>query len=583
MEPTEVSRSIYVGSDVHAKYKITSLCTVPLGNIDILPVGSIEEYESGCSTCGKECYGHMCRTPSGIVLVPQSLAMKKGETSNEYLDAAKLAFSGKSLDYKDYLASINKTKRGHMRKDILGSSVLGSARLIIAPACNIPTGELYIPRIIAASLRTPYEVIDESSGYSTGIVGERPVEDGDRCMLWRPPSLTYSSIQPYKVRIHDAPVMKIPIQDAGLFHADFDGDEMHICMIYSRSALKECNKWRHTVNSGFDNAFKRIVEEYQRLPGSHLPQSFISYTNMTMKEVMERAPPPMFSGPARMKAHNITETGQRFVDPESVKASFVAESIRGTVDVTRQQLFQGPMGLKSRIAKLAAAGFFRASNMLYAQTSHGAVPVAPRVSNSYGVPAMRGISFLCAFMQQSALDSHRAQKSDIPSHDLISDMISGGDVTAVAVECDEGHYVDAIWKAWKDGISYRLIEKHAISSLDPSKIRGAFSPWVLRTVPDPFPCALGGISMVASYFGIQLSEDEAHDMASMFSYQCDASDHPITTIPGMRARDLGWMEKWMAGTYNDINKLSGSAIVAEYPNTMVSSSMLGRFTSHKTT
>jgi hypothetical protein len=67
----------------------------------------------------------------GAVLVPQSLVSFKGDTPNEYLKAAKIAFAGNSERYKKTLRSINLKKTGHLRKDILDTTILGSARLTI--------------------------------------------------------------------------------------------------------------------------------------------------------------------------------------------------------------------------------------------------------------------------------------------------------------------------------------------------------------------------------------------------------------------------------------------------------------------
>ncbi|PWY67999.1 hypothetical protein BO94DRAFT_420817, partial [Aspergillus sclerotioniger CBS 115572] len=117
-----------------------------------------------------DCFGGMCRAPGGAILVPQSLASSKGDTSNEYLKAAKLAFSGDADGYKETLRSINLKKTGHMRKDILGTTVSGSARLIIVPQVQFLVGNIALPRNIARLMRVPVRSSDPSTGKFTNTI-----------------------------------------------------------------------------------------------------------------------------------------------------------------------------------------------------------------------------------------------------------------------------------------------------------------------------------------------------------------------------------------------------------------------------
>ncbi|EED11866.1 hypothetical protein TSTA_110460 [Talaromyces stipitatus ATCC 10500] len=166
---TVVRRATYVGSQATPDYVVRSVALKPLSRVDTVRVETISEYEAGCSV-HKECFGHMCKAPGGTILVPQSLASSKGETSKDYLKAAKYAFSGDAVGYADAVRNLNLTKSGKMRKDILGSAIAGSARLVIVPQVQFPGGTVAFPRNIASLMRIPVRVEDKDTGMPTNVI-----------------------------------------------------------------------------------------------------------------------------------------------------------------------------------------------------------------------------------------------------------------------------------------------------------------------------------------------------------------------------------------------------------------------------
>jgi hypothetical protein len=57
--------------------------------------------------------------------------------------------------------------------------------------------------------------------------------------------------------------------------------------------------------------------------------------------------------------------------------------------------------------------------------------IKAEVDENAGNTAMRAISTVCAASQQSALDSNRANDDNLPSHDLVSDLMVGAVNTLV--------------------------------------------------------------------------------------------------------------------------------------------------------
>ncbi|KAF5863563.1 hypothetical protein ETB97_009807 [Aspergillus alliaceus] len=464
------------------EYVVRAISITRLRKVKLTRVKTLEEYEAGCPA-HDDCFGNMCRAPGGVVLVPQSLASSKGDTSNEYLKAAKLAFSGDGEGYREALRTMNLKKTGHMRKDILGTTVSGSARLIIVPQVQFPEGTVALPRNIARLMRVPARARDPATGKLTDAIGERCVEDGDWAILVRPPSLTYFSTEPMRVRLWDIPTLGISPGEVGFWHGDFDGDEMHLYPVYEEESIEECERWQREGHKPFAREMQKLKSMGYKGDGRSSAFPFIPMTNVTMSHIRDGGEMPEFSAGARMKKEHYKATGERFkID---IEKQCIRESIRGMSDVARQQLTQGRIGYMSRIAKIVAMCFSRRDGNVVVQTSRGVKVLQEDAGDSYGCPALRGISAICSVAQQAALDSHRAGGESMASYDMISNMLTGGDDTVIVAEpgC---HLLDlARWKSRKGSRFVAIVEREHVEVLGVDGVVGSYSPWVLSAVEDP--------------------------------------------------------------------------------------------------
>ncbi|KAF7585534.1 hypothetical protein BBP40_010730 [Aspergillus hancockii] len=495
-----VKRFTYVGAPAVPEYVVKSVSITPLRRVKVTRVRTLEEYEAGCRA-HDDCFGNMCRAPGGIVLVPQSLASSKGDTSNEYLKAAKLAFAGDGNGYREALRSMNLKKTGHMRKDILGTTVSGSARLIIVPQVQYPEGTVTLPRNIARLMRIPIRARDPATGKLTDTVGERCVEDGDWAILVRPPSLTYFSTEPMRIRLWDLPTLGISPGEVGFWHGDFDGDEMHLYPVYDEDSIDECERWQREGHKPFEKEAGKLESMGYKGGNRTNAFSFMSMTNVTMSHIRDGGDMPEFSAGARMKKEHYRATGERF--KTDIERNYVRESIRGMSDVARQQLTQGRIGRDGDIV---------------VQTSKGIIVLQEDAGDSYGCPALRGISAICSVAQQAALDSHRAGGESMASYDMISNMLTGGDDTVIVAEL-ECHLLGlARWKARKGEHFVAIVEREHVEALGVEGVVGSYSPWVLSEVDDPMSVCATGLRLVCNYFSIPMSHDEMLDVCYVLTF-----------------------------------------------------------------
>ena len=571
---TVVTRTLFPGGSVVPEYVVKSVSLTPLRRLRATRVRTLGEYEAGCAE-HKDCFGHVCETPRGIKLVPQSLSMVKGETANDYLKAARMAFSGDRAGYEGLLRSVNMKKTGHMRKDILGTPISGSMRLIIVPQVQLPRGTIAVPRNIARLLRTPTRGRDTATGRPTDRVEERCMRDGDWAIMVRPPSLTLYSAQPVRVRLWDVQTLGVSPDDVGFWHGDFDGDEMHVYPVYEADSVDECQRWQRGGNDAFTRASKRLDEAgfVHSCAVNLFP--FIQMTNVTMEHIKALGKHPAFAKESRMKAEHLAATGRRFTDdPE---AHYTAESIRGMSDVARQQLTQGSIGYMSRLAKIAAMCFFRKGSRLFVQASSGLVLLGEGPTESYGCPCLRAVSGLCSVAQQAALDSHRAGADSMPSYDMISNLFRGDSDTVVQLRHDSPMLRASGWRARVPRGTFRIVTRSMLSEHGGSSVVASYSPWVLSRTTDAFDVCMRGLNMVCTYFSVRLTEDELHDMCHMMTFNVGASSAPITCSMGLSLRGVGWIDELMATSYSRLKDVCGDGTLPEEPRSGTCALFTGNF------
>lgn len=592
-EPIHVTRLVYPGAPIAGPARIKAMKVEKApdeSNMETVRVPNFAHYESGCRIHAA-CFGHYCRTPSGILLPPQSLSMRTGEITTEYLKASKFAFEGRKAEYLESLESTNFTKNGTMRS-IMSTPVAGSARLIATPMWwrrNV----VWVSENLANKLKTCYIHIDDD-GVIEPTYRERTLSEDDTVILTRPPPLNIWNTQPMKVRFWNHDCIGVHPETFTMFHGDYDGDEAHIIPLYHPVSLVECESWVIPSNEKFDegraeyaaaNTVDWLDEDYWNRC------EFMNTTTVSSGQMFKDVKRAVYGNISRNKDSNLKAMHDRF-NTDDTERDFVSQSIRGMKDVCKQQLSQGLIGDMTRVAKVAAMCFTRpATGGLYVVTSAGSHILCDDGITDAGVPAVRAIMSLCEVAQQAALDSHRVQESDMASHDFVSDILLGrpvlepkGPKLPTLVVFDDQcpvsvvSQVEPIWRYTTEGGVVVLCKQQKLSGDAAQHVIGAYSPKVLSSVTENKVRAQElchmGLTVACNYYKLRLTPVELNDLSYVLSYRISFSSAPITTRKGMLARSLPWIET-MEGT--DVTKLQELKADWQQPFSSTSSMFTSNF------
>lgn len=563
MEKFSVERLVYDGSDPSDCWIVNSIghSRLNMDNVEIMDVATLDEYESGCSM-HENCLGHICRTPHGMLLPIQSLAISTPTIRNDIYKAAEMAFKGSTSyyvsEYKKILADSMKKKTGRLRKGIMNCYVDGSLRMVVTPQDHADTNIVCIPYY----LQDKWSVVRLDK--LTNKYKSDYVKSGDRAILIRPPSLTQRSVQPVIIEYWNETCMGVSAELLKALEGDFDGDECHVYPVYSDEAVEECKQWKNTPNVQFEKA-REIFQDTRILEKENQLMSFMEHTTMSFDQIREGDYIPLMAEQTRTRREHIVDMRHRY-DIGVVGNSFLDESIRGMSDVNDQQHMQPIVGDVSRIARIAASCVLHKENdTIGIATESDFVPMyeIPR-DIAAGSSAVRAISNICASLQQAALSKHHATKRLLPSHDLISDMIVGSsDDTLILFSVSTSiervrSLVSLKWAAKNDDAIHTLCKLRNLSRVPKDKIIGAYNPLVLRLIaPDKRieVCKLG-IRALADHYGISLSEVEVISLSVLYSFKPEKDSKPITTKDGMLSRRLRWTEVTMGNHYTSlVNRL----------------------------
>lgn len=591
-------------------------------------VNNLSDYESGCHE-HKRCFGHMCITPSGEVLPPQSMSMRTMNISTEYHAASRLAFNGQKEEYIEALQRTNYTKDGTMRC-IMSTPVLGSGRLIATPLWEYGTDIVAISPELASKMKVCRRELDDN-GNMASVFRESVLKEDDMVVLVRPPSLGIYNTQPLRVVFWDRQCIGIHPETFSAYHGDFDGDEAQLYPIYETDSLQESHGWSVMPLPSFEEGREVFADIYPVLYDERVKYSdldnimsvrghlygrrrydttrarFIHFTTLSAAQMAASEQRLTFGKHSRNKDHHIKGMHERFND-KGLSSMFVRESIRGTQDVTKQQLSQGALGYMSRVARIAASCFFRhPDGGLHVVTRNGTRMLLDDGRTDTGVPAVRAISLVCSVSQQAALDSHRAESHGPATHDFIADLILGcnrdpsrgstSHLTLIEFNKDQSSevYSTACNPSWiyeSDEGVYVLCDPVGIKYSVLKNIVAAYNPRVLSMLEkrgiDVHEVCKRGIKIVCNYYSINMSDIEMTDLACVVSYEPHKSimtygptqrdTLTVTSRDGIYARDLGWIETLLATDYTKLPLLTGDF---ESANTSTAAMFISNFSNLK--
>lgn len=618
MEPQRYTRRVYNNAEIDGTYLVASMKFAefePNDKFRTYLVENLSQYESGCHM-HSQCFGHMCRTPADIILPPQSMSMRTMEIATEYYAAAKLAFTEKRNEYIDKLRTTNYTKEGTMRCT-MSTPVAGSCRLIASPQYEFGKDRIAISKNLASRMSVCRNEYGEH-GEIRGTYIETSLQEGDWVIAVRPPSLHLGNTQPLRVVFWDADCAGVHPETFSAFHGDFDGDEIQQYPVYNKGSIQECEAWEILPLQNFVDGrrmYNKMLQQMKQRDTSNMTEDekselesqlmsmeahceehraiFLEYSTLSSKQLKEGGHKLYFGDLSRSKSVHVDGMYKRFND-RSTEKSFVSESIRGTDDIKRQQLSQGTIGDATRISKIVASCFYRPpEGGLYIAARHGTKRIQDDNVKDTGTPAFRAMANLCASLQQSALNAHRAEAQDVVSHDFVSDLILGCKRKTIVSPTSDYTFMklkkgtpDMILSLVRNKIftydpsigPYMLCDPHNIGKSVFKYIEAAYDPTLLAGVAecngDVRGVCMKGIIGACNYNKIRMSRIELTDVTEVFIHMPEAHKSPITTRDGLFPRQLGWIETLLATDYTKLPRLAGDF---EIPHTSTAATLMSNF------
>jgi hypothetical protein len=575
------TRLAHEGSDPSDAWRVVGVghSKIDIEKVNVVNIRTIAEYEHGCQLHEK-CLGHLCRSPYGMILPMQSLAISTSVIRNDISRASNAAFSGAgqyhSTQYKKILSDSMKSKTGRMRKGILNCHIDGSLRMVIGPQEHTSANVVLLPQYLKDIWTVLY--LDPATNKYT----RRKVVEGDRAIAVRPPALSVKSVQPVIISYWNETYVGISPDILKAFDGDFDGDEMQFYPVYSSDAIRECMEWSNTPNQTFIKA----REVYQDCDIEHKGNdmySFMYHTTLSFQEIKNGVEQPLMAEQARTRLEHLVGFRERY-DIESVSRSFVRESVRGMGDTNDQQLSQPVVGDMSRIARIAASCVLqRDDGTIGVATTSGFSEVCIFDKDMQdGSACMRAVSTICAGSQQATLESHHAKKKSLPQHNITTDMIKGLSETVILVDrrLSESRIRIALRPRWQDkGLdgTYVLCKASGAGNLPKSYILGSYNPTILSKFDESerLEICRRGVEAVVRYSSFEFSATQIMSLAVLFSFKVEDSPYPITTREGISARGLRWTEVMMANHYNMLIEMLDKGNIPFSPLDTISSCLMG--------
>lgn len=590
IEPNYPTRRVYPGGLVHDGYKIKAVSFEPFSRdhrMKTVNVSSSEEYSSGCKLHPGGCFGHMCMSPSGCVLLPQSVSIKVGKIVPQFLKVSNMAFNDDASEYTNELKKTTFTKHGHLRAT-MSTPIAGSARLVATPQTQYDKYTVCISRELCDSIVFCKIEVDKD-GVPSGRYTNATLRENDYCILLRPPSLTIESAQPVIVKYWNHHCIGIHPELFSQQHGDYDGDEAHIYPLGTTQSTEEAKAWIKRGLSNFDAARETLSTLFgPTYDESEAQLQFMKYTTVSASQIIDGNHDLLIGNLTRNKDKHMEMMRSRFISPDT-EGKFTKESARGTADVTRQQLSQSTVGEMSRVARITSSCFIRTQNgSLVCLTKNGPVDIdVPRRKDS-GSPVCRAVMSMCSVAQQALLDAHRVGSTASSGFDMISDMLKGrarlprGDNNYETLCIFDGGYYETVknlssWCAIKEDIVLGIINPTRHGLRVSSHVIGSYSPDILSRIREDqrYDVCLLAIKTVVGYHGVTSAcEEDICDLASCLSYRPDLSEYPTTTREGALARELSYIDTLLA---TDFTKLGRFRHKSSHASTSTSCMYMGNF------
>ncbi|KAJ3382893.1 hypothetical protein HDU92_004521 [Lobulomyces angularis] len=318
--PFIMHKAVKPGSRVDAAPKVVSihLAKLNVNNLKYIPWQAKNMNSSSSIFCPyhDECLGHLQSSDGKNIGLPPFCARADDPTEMSETDRLNKGLMNHSIHPRQYAISLRNCiagKRGILKYKCMGFTPATSMRGVAS--CH--WSEDYRTVMIPERWMSRIKVITrkESQDLISPYYSIRNACKGDYAILSRSPVMSHNSTQCVKLLPWKHKSIGIHPEFCSLLNLDYDGDEVHICIIDGSSARREAqlSMERNILDKFSSNTFKECLEDFwhNRQIDMKLVIDFMLPSTMSLTDVGYKSPSKKLHKLCRAKAElwNIVEFG----------------------------------------------------------------------------------------------------------------------------------------------------------------------------------------------------------------------------------------------------------------------------------
>lgn len=424
-EGNTIQRLCYEGADITRwKSALGYEFRKSMHSIEDLPLAAAPASTSDSDHCQDHtnCTRHIDRVGDMIVM-PRSMCTYYRSVPGEEarMREGMIAGNVKEGDYRKYVASALRGKRGSYRHGLSSFRVNSSIRAVIVPGPNLEPNCIGIPQYILDQIK----VVDISDPSNIRV---RPAVGGDYMMVIRPPCLASGSAQPMRIMSLEfsdieqmnpiamsesglRTALQFPLESCRPYDADFDGDEVQGNIVTSPGSIAECKAFQGAAVRSFS---RRKMVDAHRMKHRCTAEKCLSHgmmsSTVTLDTDMSNVGYDVLATGLRPKHMSaFIEALDNIDDGNSYYERCVQTSNTKTMKVSMQSA-SGYIGRRARVAasmmhmsSLGTPAIAEVCNDDSADEHMVVVTAGRAMTGYYGNPAIRGVSKLTAGIMQEML------------------------------------------------------------------------------------------------------------------------------------------------------------------------------------
>jgi hypothetical protein len=442
--PFYCKRTVATGNraDLGSRVKCLKLTDINVDNLKFVPPKNGDQIPASlCSfTDHVKCSGHLQGFAVKNLGFPSFCTVDEDEIVDKRGYANRKMFSEEisSELFCSYVKDTFLTKGGMFRAGLMTFKPLTSCRGVASIVQMEDPNCIYLPRRWMDNMKVPVRIEDTTQGLKTPYYSFRPVLSGDYGVIIRCPVILSGSVQPVRILPWDNNSVGCDASLCDRMNLDFDGDEVHVCIVSSSRSVAEIKK--AILLEKEEKFTKERVESVRRhLPEGETNDDFMMSSTCSITELENVSYDSELYTLSRCKESSRVTTldiHREEFDP----AGYMEECYKRIVDIVESQLTVSKKYILSRQLKnltLETISKDGISQDLWCPSSNNVCMSLGKVEKVFGNPACRFVTKLTQSLIQEALDKSKHAPSQSGSSLANSLVLDIGPFLAVYQEAGE--------------------------------------------------------------------------------------------------------------------------------------------------